>query len=81
MGFLNNEEILLNSVLRQGAEAAGDGYVDTYAPSVGHDACSVPARRWIEPLLPASPAAPLHPNTAGEQGMADVVMHAITGTA
>ena len=56
---------VLNSMLRRDAQAAGAGYVDTYAPSEGHDACSVPASRWIEPLLPASPAAPLHPNAAG----------------
>jgi lysophospholipase L1-like esterase len=78
--FLNNEEVRLNSALRQGAEAAGDGYVDTYTPSAGHNACSAPASRWIEPLLPASPAAPLHPNAAGEQGMAGAVVRAITGT-
>jgi GDSL-like Lipase/Acylhydrolase family len=79
--FLNNEEIRLNSMLRQDARAAGDGYVDTYTPSQGHDACSAPASRWIEPLLPASPAAPLHPNAVGEQGIADAVIYAITGTA
>ena len=79
--FLSNEEILLNRMLRQDAQAASDGYVDTYTPSEGHDACSSPAGRWIEPLLPSSPAAPLHPNALGEQGMADAVMLAITGTA
>jgi hypothetical protein len=68
-------------MLRQDAQAASDGYVDTYTPSEGHDACSSPAGRWIEPLLPSSPAAPLHPNALGEQGMADAVMQAITGTA
>jgi lysophospholipase L1-like esterase len=77
--FLNNEEIRLNTVLRQDARAADDGYVNTYAPSEGHDACSAEASRWIEPLLPASPAAPLHPNAVGEQGMADAIMQAITG--
>ncbi len=68
-------------MLRQRAEAASATYVDTYTPSLGHDACSDPARRWIEPLVPASPAAPMHPNALGEQGMADAVTHAITATA
>jgi lysophospholipase L1-like esterase len=77
MAFLNNEEMRLNSMLRQDAQAAGDGYIDTYTASEGHDACSAAASRWIEPLLPASPAAPLHPNAVGEQGMADVVVKAI----
>jgi lysophospholipase L1-like esterase len=77
--FINHEELLLSSMLRQDAQAAGATYIDTYAPSVGHDACSAPASRWTEPLLPSSPAAPLHPNAVGEQGMADAVTHAITG--
>jgi hypothetical protein len=56
------------------------GVTDTYTPSSGHNACSAEASRWTEPLLPASPAAPLHPNAAGEQGMADAVTQAIAGT-
>ena len=79
--FLNNEETQLNSALRRDAEAAGAGYVETYTPSLGHDACSVPASRWIEPLLPASPAAPMHPNAVGEQGMAAAIAHAIKAPA
>jgi hypothetical protein len=38
---------------------AGDGYVDTYTPSIGHDACAAPSIRWIEPLVIAAPAAPM----------------------
>jgi len=75
--FLDDEELQLNSALRQDAKDAGDGYVDTYTPSVGHDACEAPASRWIEPLVPASPAAPLHPNAVGEQGMATAIADAI----
>jgi hypothetical protein len=40
-----------------------------------------PATRWIEPLIPDSPAAPMHPNALGERGIADAVLHAITATA
>jgi hypothetical protein len=64
-------------VLRQVAQAAGDGYVDTYTPSEGHDACASPASRWIEPLIVDAPAAPLHPNAAGEQGLADAIVQAV----
>ena len=80
IAFLNTEELRLNAMLQQKARAAGDGYVDTYTPSEGHDACAAEANRWIEPLLPAAPAAPLHPNAVGEQGMADAVVQAIKGT-
>ena len=80
VAFLNSEELKLNSMLQQRAADAGATYVDTYTPSAGHDACSDSATRWIEPLAPASPAAPLHPNALGEQGMADAVLHAIKAT-
>ena len=77
VAFLDNEELRLNAMLRQAAQAAGDGYVDTYTPSQGHDACAGPADRWIEPLIPDAAAAALHPNAVGEQGMADVIIGAI----
>jgi lysophospholipase L1-like esterase len=77
IAFLNDEELQLNGMLRQEAQAAGDGYIDTYTPSQGHDACASPTSRWIEPLIPDAPAAPLHPDAAGEQSMADVIARAI----
>jgi hypothetical protein len=75
--FLHDEEMQLNSMLRQRADAARAVYVDTYTPSVGHDACASSAARWIEPLMPSAPAFPLHPNARGEQGMADAVVAAV----
>jgi lysophospholipase L1-like esterase len=77
IAFLNREEVRLNGVLEQAARTAGDGYVDTYTPSRGHDACAAPAGRWLEPLLTSPPAAPLHPNAAGERGMAAAVVEAV----
>jgi len=77
VSFLSNEELQLNNVLKQRATAAGDTYVDTYTPSIGHDACSDAATRWIEPLLPAASAAPMHPNAVGERGMAAAVERAL----
>ena len=75
--FLNQEELRLNAMLRASAKTAGAAYVDTYTPSQGHDACTEPDVRWIEPLEPASPAALLHPNARGEQAMASAVLAAI----
>jgi lysophospholipase L1-like esterase len=77
IAFLDQEEVRLNGVLREVARAAGDRYVDTYTPSEGHDACAAPGSRWLEPLLPSAPAAPLHPNAVGERGMADAVVEAV----
>lgn len=72
--FLHQEQQRLNTMLKQAAAAAGAGYVDTYTPSVGHDACSARTTRWIEPMIPLTPAAPVHPNARGERGMADAVL-------
>ncbi|MFD0574477.1 hypothetical protein ACFQ0T_41185 [Kitasatospora gansuensis] len=60
------------------AQAAGHGarYVDTYTPSIGHDACKPTGTRWLEPLF-ASGAAAFHPNAAGEQSMATATLAAI----
>jgi lysophospholipase L1-like esterase len=78
MAFLRTEEQRLNAMLRQQAAAADATYVDTYTPSAAHNACAAPGQRWTEPLVPASAAAPLHPNAHGEQGMANAVLRAVT---
>jgi lysophospholipase L1-like esterase len=75
--FIREKEQQLNTMLRERAEAAGAGYVDTYTPSEGHNACSAGTTRWIEPLLPRSPAAAVHPNERGERGMAAAVLNAL----
>ncbi|MER5344631.1 GDSL-type esterase/lipase family protein [Streptomyces mirabilis] len=51
--YLHDKEQQLNAVLRQRAQDAGAGYVDTYKPSVGRDACSGRNTRWIEPISAA----------------------------
>lgn len=77
VSYLNDAEIQLNDMLKRQTAAAADAYVDTYTPSLGHDACADPASRWIEPLIPNAPAEPVHPNALGEQGMAAAVERAI----
>ncbi|WP_043260194.1 SGNH/GDSL hydrolase family protein [Streptomyces hokutonensis] len=75
--YLREKEQQLNTALRQRASEAGVGYVDTYTPSTDHNACTAKATRWIEPLAPENPAAPVHPNARGERGMADAVLRAV----
>ncbi len=64
----------LNSMLEDQAKSHRAGFADTATPGKGHDVCASSDKRWVEGLLPASPAAPMHPNARGEQGMADVVV-------
>jgi len=79
--YLRAKEKELNAMLAGQAALAADStfttFVDTYTPSVGHDACEPPVIRWVEPAVPASPAAPVHPNLFGMQGMAAAVEAAI----
>ncbi|CAA9233752.1 MAG: putative secreted hydrolase [uncultured Acidimicrobiales bacterium] len=75
--YLREKTKELNAMLATRAAAAGATYVDVYGPSVGHDACQLPGVRWIEPIVPLSPAAPVHPNALGMQGMAIVLQNAM----
>lgn len=72
--YLQAKEKELNAMLAQQAAANNATFVDAYALSIGHDACQPPCRRWVEPLVPASLAAPVHPNLAGMQGTAAAVL-------
>ncbi|MGX7824400.1 SGNH/GDSL hydrolase family protein [Actinokineospora sp. 24-640] len=56
---------LLNETLERVAKESGAAFVNPYRYSTGHDACAPPTRRWVEPLVPANPAAPIHPNARG----------------
>jgi hypothetical protein len=58
---------------RDGRRANNATYVDTYTPSIGHDACQPEGTRWIEPPIPGTDAAPVHPNAAGESADAQAV--------
>jgi len=78
--YLRGVELELNAMLLREAAANGATFVNTYADSIGHDACQPPGTKWMEGLIPTSPAAPFHPNQLGEEHMADQVITA-TGTA
>jgi lysophospholipase L1-like esterase len=69
----------LNAMLAQRAANNDARVVDVYAASVGHDACALPGLRWVEPVVPANAAAPLHPNLLGMKAMADLVVAAARG--
>jgi hypothetical protein len=79
VAYLNGVENDLNAMLRRQAQANGATFVDTYDPSIGHDACQAENVRWIEPLIPATDAISVHPNAAGESAMARAVESAISG--
>ncbi|MGH3565973.1 MAG: SGNH/GDSL hydrolase family protein [Pseudonocardia sp.] len=73
VAYLRDTEKRLNAMLADEADDADADYVDTYDPTIGHDICQRPGRRWIEGLVPTSPAAPLHPNALGMTAIAGAV--------
>jgi lysophospholipase L1-like esterase len=77
--YLRDKEKELNAMLATQAAANRATYVDSYTPSTGHDSCQPPPLRWVEPAVPASPAAPVHPNLLGEMAYALIVQAAIEG--
>jgi lysophospholipase L1-like esterase len=74
VAYLRAKELELNAMLATRAAADGAFYVDTYASSVGHDVCRGTGTRWVEGLIPTSPAAPVHPNALGMQNTARDVL-------
>ena len=75
--YLRGVEKALNSMLAAEAAANNATFVDTYTASIGHDACQPTGVKWVEGLIPTSPAAPFHPNALGEKSMAQQVLAAL----
>lgn len=75
--YLRSTEQHLNSMLATQAAANGATLVNWYQASIGHDACKSLSNRWVEPLLPGSLAAPIHPNLAGMTGAAAALVAAV----
>ena len=76
--YLREKQKELNAMLAEQAAANGAVLVDAYTAGIGHDACQLPVVRWVEPVAPASPEAPLHPNLFGMQATARVLLKAAT---
>jgi lysophospholipase L1-like esterase len=75
--YLRAKEQELNAMLANQAAANGAKLVSWYQASIGHDACKSSSVRWVEPLVPNNPAAPIHPNKNGMQGAATVLVSAV----
>jgi hypothetical protein len=71
--YLRAKQKELNAMLATQAAGNGATLVDWYKASIGHDACKGTSTRWVEPVVPVNPAAPIHPNKAGMVGAANVL--------
>jgi len=74
--YLRETEQGLDAMLATQAAANGATLVNWYQASIGHDACKSSSVRWVEPLVPNNPAAPIHPNQRGMQGGAELLVAA-----
>jgi len=75
--YLRATEQRLNSMLATQAAANGATLVNWYQASIGHDACKGTSTRWVEPLVPGTLAAPIHPNKQGMAGGANALLAAV----
>jgi hypothetical protein len=75
--YLRSTEQRLNSMLATQAAANGATLVNWYGASIGHDACKGTSTRWVEPLVPGTLAAPIHPNKQGMAGGAATLVAAV----
>ncbi|MET0304952.1 MAG: SGNH/GDSL hydrolase family protein [Solirubrobacterales bacterium] len=71
--YLRAKQKELNAMLATQAAGNGATLVDWYKASIGHDACKGSSTRWVEPVVPTNPAAPIHPNLAGMTGAAAIL--------
>jgi len=75
--YLRATEQRLNTMLATQAAANGATLVNWYGASIGHDACKGTSTRWVEPLLPGTLAAPIHPNKQGMVGGAAALVASV----
>jgi lysophospholipase L1-like esterase len=74
--YLDGVEHKLNAMLGAQAAAAGDEFVNP-GNTTGHDVCQPESRKWVEGVVPTSPAFPVHPNAAGMTEVAGLVAAAL----
>jgi hypothetical protein len=77
IAYLRGIEVKINAMLAAEAQAAGDTFVNTYTPTIGHDFCQPESVRDVAGLLPGSLTLPFHPNARGQAVMAAAVLKAL----
>jgi len=70
--YLGGVEQTLNTMLGNQARAAADSFVNP-GLATGHDVCKPESVKWVEGIVPTSPAFPVHPNAAGMAEVAGLV--------
>lgn len=74
--YVDGVQRQLTTMLADQASNHGAVFVDTYAGSLGHDACQRSGVKWVEGTAPTSVAAPDHPNLTGMREVAGFALAA-----
>lgn len=70
----------MNAMIAGVAKKTHADLADTFTPTIGHDVCKAPGKRYVEGLVPLSISNPLllafpfHPNQAGANAQAKAVL-------
>ena len=74
--WLGRRQTEMNDTLTAVAHEHGAVVIDI-SESKGHDMCTPPEVRWVEPLVPAAVTTPFHPNIRGQAYVARMIAAAI----
>lgn len=77
--YLDGIQQQLTKMLATQAHDNGAVFVDAYGASLGHDTCQPPTVKWVEGIIPTSPAFPVHPNARGMRAVADLSLRTSAG--
>jgi lysophospholipase L1-like esterase len=77
--YLDGLEQRLTAMLADQAGQHGAVFVDSYANSLGRDACQPPGVKWVEGTTPTSLAYPVHPNIIGMHAVASLALDTLRG--
>jgi lysophospholipase L1-like esterase len=74
--WVRDEGDALDAVIKAAAATAGASYIDTAGPFSGHEACT--AQPWMEGVNLSDVVASFHPNPAGQEELARLVLDALS---
>ncbi|MDA3649277.1 SGNH/GDSL hydrolase family protein [Saccharopolyspora indica] len=79
--YADEIEQQLNAAIAGAAERTGVTFVDTYGPSLGHDACATGGAAWINGQRLSPFAAPYHPFASAMAAQASIIADVLDGEA
>jgi len=76
--YLNGVEEDLNTMLSSEASANNATFVDTFTPSIGHDACKSGSAQWVNAIIATNGGISVHPTPNGVTETTTLIEAAMT---